>query len=265
MNQPGSGPVVAGVLIQGVVGNRERLLRAVALGLDAEGRARGHVPGHGEMSDAVFMHCPLLAMAYVETGEKEYLEACRNHWRFMQKMCLRKDGLYRHSPLHEAAWGRGNGFPALGVSLVLQELERREESPQALREEFRAGVRAHLRALKRHQDEEGMWHQVIDHAESYAEFSATCMIGYALYAGLNGGWLAEEEFGASAAAAWEAVKGRIRLDGEFLEGVCTGTGKQKSLQAYFERKEIHGRDERGGAMALLLATERLRWEQGRGE
>jgi len=32
------------------------------------------------------------------------------------------------------------------------------------------------------------------------------------------------------------------------------------LQAYFERKEINGRDERGGAMALLFASEMKRFD-----
>ena len=37
--------------------------------------------------------------------------------------------------------------------------------------------------------------------------------------------------------------------------VCTGTGKQKNLRAYYDRRAILGRDPRGGAMALLVATE----------
>jgi hypothetical protein len=37
--------------------------------------------------------------------------------------------------------------------------------------------------------------------------------------------------------------------------VCESTGKQKSLKDYIHRAAILGKDARGGAMALLLATE----------
>ena len=47
---------------------------------------------------------------------------------------------------------------------------------------------------------------------------------------------------------------RIGHDGGLVD-VCTGTGKQKSLRDYLDRPAILGSDPRGGAMALLLATE----------
>ena len=55
--------------------------------------------------------------------------------------------------------------------------------------------------------------------------------------------------------AWEAVKARIGNDGDTLVDVCTGTGKQASVEDYYRREAILGHDDRGGAMALLLAGE----------
>ena len=46
---------------------------------------------------------------------------------------------------------------------------------------------------------------------------------------------------------------------EILTAVLTG--KQPNLRAYYDRRAILGRDARGGAMALLVATERIAWEQ----
>ena len=69
------------------------------------------------MSDAVFMNCPILASA-------GYYDKALQHLRYMQKLCLRPDGLYRHSPLNDAAWGRGNAFPALGLSWTLMKTPR---------------------------------------------------------------------------------------------------------------------------------------------
>ncbi len=62
--------------------------------------------------------------------------------------------------------------------------------------------------------------------------------------------------------AWYALKSRIAPSGELVD-VCTGTGKQTSLRAYFDRTAILGRDPRGGAMALLVSVERAAWERDR--
>ena len=52
------------------------------------------------------------------------------------------------------------------------------------------------------------------------------------------------------------VKARAASDGRLVD-VCTGTGKQRSLQEYLDRPAILGKDARGGAMALLFATEKM--------
>ena len=247
-----SGSAMAGHLIYARLGQVERVSAALEMALDAAGQPVKSLPNSGQMSDSVFMDCPLLAAAARLKGDPRYLVACRNHYEFMRTMCLRSDGIYRHSPLCEAAWGRGNGFPALGLALVLRELQPGTPDHAFYQKE----LQAHLRALLPHQDKDGLWHQVIDHPESYAEFSATCMIGFAIHQGLREGWLDRATFGPAADRAWEAIKLRIALDGERVEGVCTGTGAQKTLEDYFKRTAIFGRDDRGGAMALLLAVER---------
>ena len=60
--------------------------------------------------------------------------------------------------------------------------------------------------------------------------------------------------------AWVAIRTRIGPEGRLVD-VCTGTGKQESLHAYYDRTAILGRDARGGAMTLMVATEMARWEK----
>ncbi|MEM7391532.1 MAG: glycoside hydrolase family 88 protein, partial [Verrucomicrobiota bacterium] len=98
---------------------RDRVLTAANLGLK-NGRPASEMPFHNQMSDAVFMACPILCEAGRLTENSMYDEVAWNHLQRIRTFCLRKDGLYRHSPLDEAAWGRGNGFPALGLSMVLE-------------------------------------------------------------------------------------------------------------------------------------------------
>ena len=78
------------------------------------------------MSDSVFMVAPS-SLPPTAHGNVDHLAALLAHLRHLRKLCLRKDNLYRHSPLDESAWGRGNGFPALGLALVLSFLP--EDSP----------------------------------------------------------------------------------------------------------------------------------------
>ena len=167
----------------------------------------------------------------------------------MQKLCLRPDGIYRHSPLDQAAWGRGNGFPALGLALALEDMPKGTG-----REEMLAAFKSHMTAMLPHQDETGMWRQVVDAPGAYREFSATAMMGYAMAKGIRLGWLDAASFKPASMRAWDAIKTRVSSKSEVLD-VCTNTGKQKTLKDYFDRPAILGIDARGGAMALLFAAE----------
>lgn len=230
-----------------------KLVRTAAdLGFDESGNMREAMPFHNEMSDAFFMGCPILTAAGRLTGENKYFDMCLKHMRYMMKLTLRPDGIHRHSPLSEAAWGRGNGFPALGLALSLSDLPE----GYAGRKEILDAFRAHLSALLPHQDAEGMWHQVIDVPASYAELSSTAMIAFAMERGMKRGWLEASRFRRPADRAWEAVKVRTAEDGTMVD-VCASTGKLPSFVDYYLRPASLGRDDRGGAMVMLLATERL--------
>lgn len=223
------------------------------------------MPFHLEMSDAFFMGGPILAAAGRLTGEPRYWDACQRHLATMTRLDLRPDGLYRHSPLDETAWGRGNGFVALGLALCL--VEAPEPAGRTADPMIRALVaqhERHLRALLRHQDATGCWHQVIDHPESYAELSCTCMITWALARGIRGGWLDRATFEGSVERGWDAIRRRVGSDGRLID-ICTGTGKQQSLREYYDREAILGPDPRGGAMAMLVAAELAEYFASRGE
>ena len=227
--------------------------RAADMAFDANGAMLESMPLHNEMSDSVFMGCSILAAVGRLTGEERYFEMALRHLRFMEALDLRPDGLYRHSPLDEAAWGRGNGFPALGLTWALDEMP--EGAPG--RAEFLEAYRSLMGALAPHQDLTGMWHQVIDLEGSYRELTSTSMIGYALSRGLRNGWIEGAEYEHALERAWYGVKTRVAADGSLVD-VCTSTGKQPSLQSYLDRTAILGRDDRGGAMALLFAVEMAR-------
>ena len=237
---------------------RKLAQNAADLAFDRRGRLREAMPGHVEMSDSVFMACPILVETGGLTGDGRYTAMALRHLKFMLATNLRRDGLHAHSPLDPTPWGRGNGFPALGLAWCLSHLP--ESAVE--RKPILAAHRAHLAALIKRQDPTGMWHQVINHPGSYREFTSTCMITYAIIRGIRRGWLDERTYGPVVARSWPAIKSRIAGDATLVD-VCTGTGKQRSLRAYLDRTAILGPDNRGGAMALLVTTEMAAWGRER--
>ncbi|MGH9721564.1 MAG: glycoside hydrolase family 88 protein, partial [Bryobacteraceae bacterium] len=95
---------------------------------------------------------------------------------------------------------------------------------------------------------------VIDVPASYAELTATCMISTAMFRGVRRRWLERRSYQPAIDRAWQAITERVAPNGD-VSAVCPGTGKQKTLEDYLNRAPISGRDDRGGSMALLVATE----------
>ncbi len=181
---PKNGGEIAGTLLYASIDEdwaKARVVAVADMAFDKEGKPLEAMPTHNEMSDAIFMASPVLAHAGRITGETRYFDQALRNYRYIAGLCRRPDGIYRHSPLDEAAWGRGNGFPALGLALTLQQFPKDHEGHA----EMRDALVAHLEALSPHQDSDGMWHQVIDHPDSYAELTATAMIAYAIATALG--------------------------------------------------------------------------------
>jgi rhamnogalacturonyl hydrolase YesR len=226
-------------------------VRKVAdLGFDASGQMLEAMPYHDGYSDSVFMGTTIVAQAGALTGERKYFDMADRHLRFMQQLDLRPDGLYRHQPATDVAWGRGNGFAALGLALTLAELPRNTAGHAHALQSYRK-LMATLLPL---QTRDGLWRNVVDYPGAYAEFSGTAMIGFAMQRGISNGWLDRHDYMRAVALAWLAVNSRTSSSGTFVD-VCESTARITSLQQYLQRAAILGEDARGGAMALLFATE----------
>jgi unsaturated rhamnogalacturonyl hydrolase len=235
---------------------RERSLQAVKTAadklFDPQHPEQIKLPDEHAMSDAVFMCGPILCEAGMLTKDEKYFRGALQYLAVMRQLRLRDDGIYRHGHLCDTAWGRGNGFPAVGTAWCLTLLPK----DFANRKELLTAYQQHMAALSKHQDAAGMWHQVIDEPTSYAEFTCTAMIGYAMQRGITFQWLEKETYQPRVDKAWQAICTRIELGGKLID-VCESTGTQKSKQDYLARKAIRAVDARGGAMALLFANERI--------
>jgi unsaturated rhamnogalacturonyl hydrolase len=226
--------------------------RAADLGFDAAGQMLEAMPWHDGYSDSVFMGTTILAQAGALSGERRYFDMADRHLRFMEKLDLRPDGLYRHRPEADVPWGRGNGFAAIGLALTLSELPR----DSAAYSHALQGYRDLMKTLLPLQTRDGLWRNVVNHPGAYAEFSSTAMIGFALQRGLARGWIRGREYQQAVDQAWLAVNSRASAAGSLID-VCESTARFTTVEQYLQRAALLGADPRGGAMAMLFATERM--------
>ena len=136
------------------------------------------------------------------------------------------------------------------LALALSDLPRSHPGYRHLLGDYRE----FMAVLARFQNEDGLWRNVIDEPGAYAEFSATAMIGFAMLRGIERGWLDKRLYQPRVEQAWRAVLARVGPSGHLLD-VCESTARMSSAADYLHRAASAGPDARGGAMALLFATE----------
>ena len=203
-----------------------------------------------QWTDDMFMATSVLARVAATAREPKYTAAVSRLLISYSQQLQRPDGLFVHSRLGPHAWGRGNGFALLGLLEALTSLpDSWTDRPTVL-----AIFQKHVAALIRHQDEAGMWHQVVDVPSSYQEFTVSAMTVAALARGISRGWLDRATAQPALDRGWRAVASRVSADG-ITRDVCSGTGAEPTLEYYLNRPISPGADDRGGAMGLLAAIE----------
>jgi rhamnogalacturonyl hydrolase YesR len=141
---------------------------------------------------------------------------------------------------------------AAGMTELLRALPAdNPDRPRILR-----GYQKMMATLLGYQDQNGMWHQLVDEASSWPETSCTGMFTFAMVTGLRNGWLEKGVYEKAAEKGWIALISYLNEDGDLRE-VCEGTGKKNDHQYYLDRKRNTG-DFHGQAPVLWCATALLR-------
>jgi rhamnogalacturonyl hydrolase YesR len=244
---------VAGTMIYADLAERgEETARELAVqGADAAARlADNGFAQHGQgWTDDMFMTSTILARTGKTAGRERDLDHLARLLISYAGRLQREDGIFVHFTEGRVAWGRGNGFAALGLMEALTALPATHESRAQLLDVYRR----HMEGLKRVQAPDGMWRQVVDEPGSYREESVTAMTLTAMARGVRLGWL-DRSYTPIVERAWRALGAHITEDGGIVD-ISTSTGSGPTLRFYLDRAAISGFDDRGGAMALLAATE----------
>ena len=206
-------------------------------------------------TEDMFMAGAMMGRAFSITSQQRYLDLLTE---FLTDAHTQQDnGLFWHCRSAPYFWGRGNGFAAMGLTETLTYLPENYPHMDAVLVMYRRL----LAALSQLQEPSGMYPQVLDFPGSYPEFTATCMIGYAMARGLQRGWL-DQSYLPSVELAWQGVSERVDEAGNVVDA-CASTGVQDNLKDYLDRPAIFGFDDRSGSMALWFAVEMERLRRHR--
>jgi rhamnogalacturonyl hydrolase YesR len=200
-------------------------------------------------TDDMFMAAAVLARSGAKPGHERDLDAITGMLTRYAARLQRPDGLFNHAVNGPAAWGRGNGFAALGLIETLTVLPASHPARPKILDLYRR----HMAAVRAQQAPDGTWREVIDEPGAYREESATAMLMTAMARGVRLGWL-DGGYRTVIDRAWKALAAHVTVAGAIID-ICTSTGSGPTRRYYLDRAAISGGDDRGGAMALLAAME----------
>ncbi|WP_312336491.1 glycoside hydrolase family 88 protein [Sphingobacterium sp.] len=185
--------------------------------------------------DDMYMITIVQAAAFKATGKAEYLDRAAREMVLYLDELQRPNGLFFHAPDVPYYWGRGNGWMAAGMTELLRMLPQDHPNrPRILK-----GYLTMMKSLKKQQRKSGMWNQLIDQADCWAETSGSAMFAYAIISGVKQGWLGEKQYGPVARKAWLALAKYVDDQGAVSE-ICVGTNKKNDKQYYYDRPRHTG-------------------------
>ena len=197
--------------------------------------------------DDMFMINILQTQAFRATGDRVYLDnAARQSVAYLDKL-QQPSGLFYHALDVPFYWGRGCGWFAVGMADLLRFLPANHPSHARIL----AGYRKMMATLLATQGPDGMWRQLVDRPESWAESSGTAMFTYGMIVGAKAGWL-DARYAEAARKGWLALCARIDANAD-LHDICEGTNKKNDYQYYIDRKRNVG-DLHGQAPVLWCAS-----------
>ena len=194
--------------------------------------------------DDMYMITMIQSKAFQVTGDLQYIDRAAHEMVVYLDTIQKENGLFYHAPDAPFFWGRGNGWMAAGMSELLSSLKK--DNPN--RPKILASYHKMIASLKKYQRPDGLWGQLIDKPESWAETSGSAMFTYAIIMGIKNGWLDATEYTPIARKAWIALTGYINKEGD-IANVCEGTNRKNDYQYYLDRKQKTG-DMHGQAPVL---------------
>lgn len=210
--------------------------------------SKGYSPQTRLWIDDMYMITFLQLQAYRATGDVKYMERSAKELALYLTTLQQENGLFLHTTEAPYYWGRGNGWVAAGMAMMLKVLPKENEHYGTIEKSYLKM----MSALLEYQREGGLWGQLVDDRDSWGETSCTAMFTYAFIEGYAAGIL-DRRYAKAARKAWIALCGK--LDNFALEDVCVGTNGNPDRQFYLDRPRKTGNDH--GQCAMMWVANSL--------
>ena len=213
-------------------------------------------------ADDLYMSVPFLVRYSQFTGDQKYLDDAANQFfGFKKRLFMPEEKImshvydFKYDSKTNVPWGRGNGWVVFSMTELLEVLPEDHPKRNDLIEFLNTLCEGYL-AL---QDDEGMWHQVLNDHESYPETSCTSMFIYAFSRGIRFGCLKNpEKYVKAIYKAWKGIsKTSVDSNGN-VYGVCRGS--EFSFIADYYKYELgwNLNDTHGTGIVMLAGIEVIR-------
>ena len=173
-------------------------------------------------------------------------------------LCDKVSGLWYHgwsflekNNFAGAFWGRGNCW----ITMAIPEFFSISQCGGPVKRLLQNTLQAQIQSLKECQAENGMWHTLVDDADSYVEASATCGFAYGILKAVKDG-LVDKSYLEVAAKAAVPILDYISEDG-VVNQVSYGTPMGRTTKDFYKEIELRPMPY-GQALAILFLME-YRW------
>lgn len=208
--------------------------------------------------DTLFMTVMFLAKMGMILDKQEYINEAEYQFLLHAKyLADKKTGLWYHgwTFLEEnnfagAFWGRGNSWITIAIPEFIELINLSPSVERYLIE----SLKQQIDALLKHQNENGMWHTLIDDDTSYIESSATAGFAFGMLKSIRKGYI-DESYLDSALKATKKLIEYIDADG-VVQQVSYGTPMGRESKDFYKEIPIQPMPY-GQAMTMLLLIEYL--------
>ncbi|MFC2090554.1 glycoside hydrolase family 105 protein [Bacteroidota bacterium] len=201
--------------------------------------------------DDMYMVGSLQVQAYKSTNERTYLDRAALQVVTYCDSLQRPNGLFYHREDAPFYWGRGNGWGAAAMTELLLVLPETHPHYPAIQDAYKKM----MVGILNYQGSDGMWHQLLDNPESFAEPSCTGMFLFSMISGVALGILPYNEYIGAIEKGWNAIStGFVNDKGEVI-GVSMWTNAKQREGYYLRRPRITG--DYHGQAAVLWASKAM--------
>lgn len=215
--------------------------------------------GLGVQIDDLYMLVPYWCRKAVLTGDNQWLErAIDESLRYHDYLWNEEDQLMKclwlqkRNDTYGLYWGRGNGWYIMALTDLLEFVPKDHPKRPTILKHYKGFING---IIKR-QDQNGLWHQLLDNPDSYFETSCSGMFTYCILKGVNEQWLTPD-FKKYGIKGWEGLQTTVNAEFQ-ITGVCPPSDMSEDPSYYLENRKAVLHDQHGVGPFILAGTAYLK-------